>query len=218
VTRANNAAVVSAYGDDLALYASRCRVQLAAAVEAGSERLAAVARMFLVEATLNSGDIAHALELSRASVAEMRCGDWTLARGNSLATFCVACLMANDPEPIPAAALDALRFALPNGVGGWLFDPLSLYAARIGRAEDAAKMLGFADACYAAIEEVRRLQDQWAEGEAVAAIEKAIGVKRLSTLRQAGRELTVEQGEMLARQFLAKANSGCLRTTAGPMA
>ena len=199
--RAVSEGLVAAYGDDPKAAAGHCQAQISLAQQARSQRFAAGARTVLVEATLNSGDLERALELSRKAVAEARTFGTSLPRTNALCTMCAIALAMGNDELARTAAAEALPHVFRNGVAGWLLDQLGLYAARRGSVREAARLLGAADAAYAAIEQVRRMQDRRGAERARALIEAAIP-DEYAGLRAEGAMLEQDEAAALARNVL----------------
>lgn len=199
---ANNAATVAAYDDDPENYARLTRIQEELARQAGSHRLEMVSKDYFLEAALNTGRVQEALQLGRELLTLLGAHDNSLVRAISSANICHAHLLAGDTEAVSAVARQALPIALGSGVAGWLFDPLALYAARLGRHDAAARLLGFADARYAAIEEIRRLHDRRSAAETEALVAKAIGAGELERLRAEGAAMGSDQAAALAAEVL----------------
>jgi tetratricopeptide (TPR) repeat protein len=145
-----DASVVSIYQGDAVGFRRAAGLELALAEQAGADVAAAFARYRLADAAAMAGDVEEAITLGRAVVAEQR----ALVRGSrvhvALQNLCGALLMQGDLESAREAALEAWPHSLQHGSTGYLLDYVALLAARIGRHDEAAQMLGRADAAYAA--------------------------------------------------------------------
>ena len=95
-----------------------------------------------------------------------------------------------------------LREALPNrqqhGVAWYSMDFLALRAALVGRLDDAARLLGYTDACHAANRVQRQVNEARARARVDELLRRSIPGATLQRLMTAGAELDGEAACALA--------------------
>ena len=191
------------YRGDAGAYRDVERRNLALAELAGAGLAAAFARFCLADAASTAGDFEEAVTLGRAVVAEQR----TLVRqsvlDHALTNLCGALLMQGDIESAGAAALEAWPTVRGASIG-WLLDHIALLATRIGRYAEAARILGRAEAWYAA-SRINRLPNEARSAQlARVAIEMTLEASEAERLFAAGEQLTDGQIDALVRSVLAE--------------
>jgi predicted ATPase/DNA-binding winged helix-turn-helix (wHTH) protein len=196
------ATTVAAYSGDLQRFAARIDEQERLAASASFDRLRILSRMQRAELALASGACSRALALGTEAIAAYRAFGSPFGVANCLATYCDSLLLSGRHEEVPEPLLEAILTALPNGVACWSFDSLAVYAATAGRLEEAALALGFADAQYRSIEEIRRPWDRQVERRALEML-AALPAELLAARRTEGARLTDHEAEALARDLLA---------------
>jgi tetratricopeptide (TPR) repeat protein len=192
---------------DAAGYREASRIELALAERAGAERAAAWARLKLADAALMAGDHDEAIELGRLAVAELHELDQPSNLGLALSNLCAALLLSGNDEPAREAAAQALPLTWRSGWGYLVLDSVALLAARDGRAELAAQLLGHVDAWYAAHGDERQPNEALLARRAAEAIEAVVGARQAATLRAAGSALTEAEAEALAGAVLRRADA-----------
>jgi hypothetical protein len=193
--------VVAVYGGDLEGFRECIEAQERLAAQAGFDRMKALSGMQRAEWALAAGAYAEALVLGEKAIAGYRALGSPFGLANSLATYCDAHLLSGSGDRIPALLLEAIVTALPNGLACWSFDALALYAAQGGRASEAALALGFADARYRDIEEIRRPWDRQVERRALELLAD-LPPADLAARRAEGARLAADEAETLARNVL----------------
>jgi hypothetical protein len=205
IARHYHGSTVAAFGHDMALFASRIRSLEAAALAIGGARYIALASMQRAAHALSVGDVASALALAPAALRNTAGLGNPLGFANARLKYSIALLLADRDEEARGLMCECLPVARLSGVLGWACDPLALYAARQGRASEAARLVGFADACYAAIEEIRRPIDERVAALAMDLAASMIGGEAARDSRDAGKRLPVADGFALAQLGAAAA-------------
>ncbi len=196
---------VAIYRKDAAAYREASRRELALAEEGGHDRAAAWAKIKLADAALMAGDRAEAIALGQAAVTELGALDQPANLGLALSNLCAAYLLADDVAAARAAAKRALPLMWQNDWGFLLLDQLALVAARTGRCDGAAQILGFTDAWLAGSQERRQPNEAQLAQLAADAIDAALGQDEHARLRAHGAAMTKVDAEALARAVLAGA-------------
>ncbi len=187
---------------DAAGYRAASRTELDLAEQAGADRAAAWARLKLADAALMANDLAEAIDLGRRAVRQLRALDQPSNLGLALSNLCAALLLEGQRPAALAAAAEALPLMWRNGWGYLLLDSLALLAARGGRATDAALLLGFVDAWYAAHDDMRQPNEARLADLARASATAELGGARVATLLHEGTLLSEAQAEALAGRGL----------------
>jgi len=191
------------YRKDAAGYREASRRELALAEEAGAERAAAWARLKLADAALMAGDTQEAIALGTGAVAQLDALDQPSNLGLALSNLCAAFLLAYDLPAAHHAALRAFPLMWQNEWGYLLLDQIALIAARSGRCQMSATILGFTDAWYAVNNEPRQPNEAEMARLATEAVISTIGVDGMtdSVPKEPADEGT---GEVLLQAVLAQ--------------
>lgn len=191
------------YRKDAIAYRKASRRELAFAEEAGADRAAAWARLKLADAALMAGDRDEAIALGSAAVTELDALDQPSNLGLALSNLCSAFLFVDDLCAAHKAAVRALPLMWQNEWGFLVLDQLALIAARKGRFETSARILGFTDGWYAANKEPRQPNEAELAQRASDLINAALGEDEHARLRAEGAGMTKARAEALARAMLA---------------
>lgn len=178
------------------------RMELDMAEQANADRAAAWARLKLADAALMADDLQEAIELGRSAVIQLRQLDQPSNLGLALSNLCAALLLNGQRAEALAAAAQALPLMWDNGWGYLLLDSLALLAVQDGRANDAALLLGYVDAWYAAHADERQPNEARLAEQARSAAEAVLGAQPLAQMRNAGARLTDAQAESVAARGL----------------
>jgi len=149
-------------------------------------------------------DLREAIELGLEAVDGLRRLDQPSNLGLALSNLCAALLLDRQHDAAKAAALEALPLMWNNGWGYLLLDSIALSSAQEGRCADAALLLGFVDAWYAAHVDERQPNEATLMRSTAALVKAALGHREADRLRTEGRDLSNAQAEALARNALAK--------------
>ena len=183
-------------------YRQRCLAALALAQEAGDARRVARTRLNLADQALLAGDVDYAIETGRQVVAELCELDQPAALGWALSNLCAAYLVARDS----ASAIDAARRALPlmwdNGWGVDLLNHVALIATQQGRHRIAARLLGYADAEYAANGDRALVNEARLAEVAKANTVEVLGVAEVEQNRALGAHMSQDKAWVLAQSVL----------------
>ena len=190
------------YRGDAVAYREASRRELALAEEAGADRAAAWARLKLADAALMAGDCEEAIALGEKAVAELDALDQPSNLGLALSNLCAALLLAGNLPAAHKAAHRALPLMWQNEWGFLVLDQLALIAARTGRCETSALILGFADAWYAGNEEPRQPNEAALARLAADLINSTLGADEHARLRAEGTRMTKARAEALAHAML----------------
>jgi hypothetical protein len=136
-----------------------------------------------------AGDCADAIALGERAVAELRQLDQPSNLGLALSNLCAALLLCGQPERARASAAEAWPLMSRSGWSYLLVDSLALLAAGQGRPVDAARLLGVADAWYAAHQEERQPNEAALERRSASALDAALGPAVHAAERAGGRGL-----------------------------
>ena len=191
------------YRKDAAGYREASRRELALAEEAGAERAAAWARLKLADAALMAGDTQEAIALGTRAVAQLDALDQPSNLGLALSNLCAAHLLAHDLRAAHEAARQAFPLMWRNEWGYLLLDQIALIAARSGRPETSATILGFTDAWYAANHEPRQPNEAEMARLAAEAVVSTLGREEHDRLRAEGATLAKVQAQLLLQATLA---------------
>ena len=192
------------YRKDAAAYRESLRETMRLAEEVGADALVAVCRRSLADAALMAGDVAEAIALGRAAVADPRVRDKPRSLAIALSNLSAALLMAGELPSARQTAAQGLPLAWPTGIVHYFLDHVALYAARTGQAARAAQLIGFASRLYTASQEPRQPNEARSMEQAEAVVASALDADEHARLRTAGEALTDEQAEALARTVLAE--------------
>jgi len=149
-----------------------------------------------------AGDVLAAIALGQSAVAEIRPLDLPVRLAWALANLCAAHLMAGELAPACVAAVEAWPLMWQNESGADLLNHVALIAARMEKAAVAAKLLGFADAAYAANQDRPQPNEARLAALAAEAIDAALGPGEAAGLRARGAKLSADEAESLAREVL----------------
>ena len=149
-----------------------------------------------------AGDVSEAVALGRAAVADPRVRDRPRSLGVALSNLNAALLMADELVAARQAATEALPLAWQAGIVHYFCDHVALYAARTGRAAQAAQLVGFANRIYAAGKEPRQPNEARSIGQAEASAASILGAGEYGRMRAAGEAMSDEEAQALARTVL----------------
>ena len=189
-------ALAAAFGNDPRELDRRASRMEPLAAEVGAMGTLQMVKLFRAEAALNLDDPEAAIHWIEAEIPS--CSPDMLGHSAGTALVCQSLIRLGRDRDAAALVVPALGYAQRNGVGGWFLDCVAVLAARAGRPADAALLLGCADSCYLAVEEVRRLQDRRCETEAAAGADAALGSPQSAALRLEGRRYPHERAQALA--------------------
>jgi predicted ATPase len=199
--RALAEAGLAIFRGDPAAYRLASQRELALAKEAGADCIAAWARIKLADSALMAGDCDEAIALSRSVAPLLEALDQPSALGSALSILCSALLLAGD---LAGAHSTGQRFfPLSWRDEEYQFDNLALLAARTGRPEISARVLGFTDAWYMANQERRQATAQHLSSLAAEAAGVALGENEQMRIRDAGAAMTAAEAERLLKSLLA---------------
>ncbi len=196
---------ISNYRGDAATYRSMCRACLALAEQAGAERRVAILSSNLGDAVLMAGELDEAIALLTRAEAELRALDQSQSRGVALCNLACALLMKGDLPAARMALVTALPLMRAHPSGGVIFNHVALVAGRTGQPAQAAQLLGFADAWYASIQDVRQPNEAHLAELVTRAIDTAMEPAEQAELRASGGQFTLPEAESQARRVLAQA-------------
>ena len=188
---------------DLTRYRERGLAVLALAQQAGSVNGAAWARLDLADHALMAGEVADAIALGQAAVTELRALSLPARLAWALANLCAAHLTADELAPAHAAAVEAWPLMWQNDWGTEMLNHVALMAACTGRLVVAGKLLGFADAAYAANQDCAQSNEARLAALAASKMDAALGPGEQGALRAQGAKLSAVEAEVLGRNFLA---------------
>jgi len=200
---ASAAAGVAIHRGDAAAYRRASRAELDLAERAGAERAAAWARLKLADAALMASDHAEAIELGQLAADELRALDQPSNLGLALTNLCEALLLVDENERALAAAAEALPLMWHSGWAYLLLDAIALLAQRRGRPADAARVLGYASAWYAAHGDQRQPNEAEVARLAQQSLESTLGAPRCEGLQREGAGLSDAQARALAVELVA---------------
>ena len=200
---AANVAGVAIYRKDAVAYRQASRRELAFAVEAGADRAAAWARLKLADAALMAGDRDEAIALGMEAVTELDALDQPSNLGLALSNLCAAYLLADRLSEARSAAVRAFPLMWQNEWGYLVLDQMALLAARSGHCEASARILGFADAWYAANKEPRQPNEAAMSRLAADLIDSVLGADQHARLRAEGTGMAKGRAETLVLAMLA---------------
>jgi len=159
-------ATVAAYGDAPGRFSLLVDDEERLARQAGSLRFLGNAKLYRAEAALNLGRPRDALRIAERILGALAGREDSLGHSIASAIRCHALVALGHDADAVDAARGALAFGGPNGRAAWFLDVLALASARRDRSRESAALLGFADAHYREIDEVRRAQDRRCADEA----------------------------------------------------
>jgi predicted ATPase/DNA-binding winged helix-turn-helix (wHTH) protein len=203
---AESAMIVWALRGDLTGYRERAQAVLAFAQRAGAMSAVVWARLNLADYALRAGDVGEAIASYEAALAEVQALKWPNMVGHCLSRLCAGWLIAGELVPARAAAVRALPLMPLMRECGWLaclLNHVALLAARLRRPATAARLLGFAEATYAARRTVPLPIEAHVVILATAAVDAALGSSEHALLRAQGANLSASEAEALAREALA---------------
>ncbi|HKU84963.1 MAG TPA: winged helix-turn-helix domain-containing protein [Casimicrobiaceae bacterium] len=192
------------YRKDATAYRESLRETMRLAEEVGAEALVSVCRRSLADAALMAGDVAEAIALGRAAIADPRVRDRPRSLAVALSNLNAALLMAGEWEAARQAAVEVLPLAWQAGIVHYFFDHVALYAARTGHGAQAAQLLGFANRIYVAGKEPRQPNEARSAEQAEAAAMSILGADAYDRMRSAGEAMKDDQAQAIARAVLAE--------------
>lgn len=199
---ASAAAGVAIHRGDAAGYRAASRTELALAERAGAERAAAWARLKLADAALMAGEHAEAIALGEHAADELRALDQPSNLGLALTNLCEALLLDGRPGRARAAAREALPLMWHSGWSYLLLDSVAALALERARPADAARVLGQADAWYAAHADQRQPNEARIEQRTRQALDAALGAAQRLALGAEGAALGDAAARALAAELL----------------
>jgi DNA-binding winged helix-turn-helix (wHTH) protein len=159
-------ATVAAYDDGPGSFSLLVDDEERLARQAGSSRFLGNVNLYRAEAALNLARPRDALRIAERILGALVGRESSLGHSIASAIRCQALVALDHGADAASAAREALAFARPNGRAAWFLDILALASARRGRERESAALLGFADAHYREIHEIRRAQDRRCADEA----------------------------------------------------
>ena len=201
-------ALAHAYRSDWPACAECYEEAVFLAQRAGATRMVAAFRADLAEAQLMAGDFAAAIESGKEAIAQLRAFDQPFNLEGALCVLCGALVMADDLPSARSILAQAFPFVEDSGMQGAPFDHAALLATRSGRHADAARILGFADACYAREAERREPNEERSATLAALGITTALGSDAAAKHRAAGIRMTRRQADAVVRSVLEPASGG----------
>jgi len=156
----------------------------------------------LADAALMAGQVAEAIALGEAAVAQLGDLDQPSHRGLALTNLAEA-LVADGQE---ARARETIAEALPlmwtNGWGHLPLDTLAALAAAAGDRQTSARLLGYVDAYYSGNREIRQLNEARLATRTVVLLDAMCGATGYAHWRDEGTRLTRDQARALAEAWL----------------
>lgn len=167
-------------------------------VLAGAERSAFVAAANLVSVSMEMGDFARAISDGRSLVARLRSTSHSALLAHMQFVLAAALVECGELDEALAAARDAAPVLRDEDMLCCLFDHLALRAGLMGRAADAALLLGHAEAVYRKFERPREPIERRAVDRLDAVLAAALPDTDIVRLKREGALLTEEQAIRLA--------------------
>lgn len=198
---------------DLALYltdaetieAARTGLQRARTLTeaTGDERRLLRVRFRMAEAATAAGRWPEAIGEGRIVVMQLLHQNRPLTLGMACANLCAAQALSGDDEAARSSASQSWPLLQPNAYAGVLCNHLALLAARAGQADNAALLLGHADAWYAANQSPKRQAVEQRLLHAVWPMIDAALVGCAATRREAGARLGAAEADLLVQRVLS---------------
>ena len=154
----------------------------------------------------NAGDVDAAIEYTVAAIDclhryPLRGSHLAVSLGNLTGLY----LRAGRVDDALRTACDALPLVDEAGMAFWFYDHLAALAAELGADENAALLLGHADASYTSQNDYRQPTEQHAYAHAMQLLRERMPARQLQRLLRAGRAMSAAQAHAKARQWLAAA-------------
>jgi predicted ATPase/transcriptional regulator with XRE-family HTH domain len=172
--------------------------------DSGAERSAANVAINLAELEFRAGDVPAALRLANEALAVNRAANFTLMVAHDLsnaAAYLIALERYDEARSHAREALMIAQGAYIEVVVAWTFQHLAAVAALRPSADDAgadsrdraARLLGYVDARFTALEAVLEFTERQEYDKACAALHDAFGSEECAALMNEGRAWTEDQ-------------------------
>jgi predicted ATPase len=175
------------------------------AVAANAQSLLTIVSLNLVEVDLQLGDAHDAVLVGEQLVCALRERGSLLHLALALCNSCAAKVQTGDDAGARAAGVEALSLLREEGLNIWLFDHFALLLHRHGRHEDAACLLGHADAARMKSGKARTPLESKVRDEVHSGVRAALGEQCWARWQSKGARLDAGQAEALASQAIAAA-------------
>ena len=159
----------------------------------GAERFRGVVAGNLIELSIQCGDLDRAVAEARRVARQLMDTSHSDARGFVLGLLTAALTARGDFDGALEAGRDAASLLRDSGALFWLFDHLALRAALTGRAEDAARIAGYADTVHETFGGPREPMGRRAVDRLNALLKDTISAPEISEFRRTGAQMTEEQ-------------------------
>jgi len=196
----NCASSLAHWRGDIAQCLADTRAALELAQAAGDALGTLRHRLNLANVLLLAGDAAASIALGAALVADLDRTDAPALLAMALGNLCAAQLRTGDLAGAQVSAARSLSPSWLHGQAGFLLDHVVLVAARLGQCRDAARLLGFADAWYAAQRHEREANELQSVREATEIAVAALGNDEFA--RELAVGATMDEAQALAREVL----------------
>jgi hypothetical protein len=191
---------------DTAGYARNVREILALAEQGGLENSVAMMQAESVDLALLEGDAERAVEMGHKAMASLHRLGMTNMWGMTATYVCSALALCGQLQEARANAGKALPLLRSLDVEGLLFVHLAVYCARADRLPEAARLVGCAQAWYAANHNAPDSTIEWLFGLAQADVEASLGGAEFERLRSQGAAMPAAQAAALLQAVIGKAD------------
>jgi hypothetical protein len=164
----------------------------------GAERVAFVVAANLMECSLQEGDIDGTIAAGRDLAGRLRDRFHSDLLGFVLGLLAGALTASGDLEAALATARQAVPLLRDEGLLFAQFDHLALRAALAGHVQDAARIIGYADAIHIAFGRPREPIEECAARRVSAVLTSTLSDGEIDLLKTEGKLLTEEQAVALA--------------------
>jgi hypothetical protein len=190
-------------GGDMALLGARLDDQERAAVQVHSFRTSVVSSWQRVAWAVGIGDLRLAIELGLVAIQKADAFGSPGAKAAARSSYVASALLSGPFAGAPAMLRECLAHGAREGFVGHILDTCALYAVRTNHAEHAARMLGCADAAFAAVPSLRGALELKVVATFIAQTTHSLGMQELARLRAEGSRCTAAQTLALAEALLA---------------
>ncbi len=168
--------------------------------DAGAERDALETLDGLADAIWTLGDLDTALAIFHQTVGQLRTSRWAtqLALGKALSNLVGVLTERGDVQEALAAAQESVSLLLDGGYAWINMDHLALRAGLAGKIQNAARLVGFADATCAAKRWIRQPNEARARGRLQALLDEKLSPDELEQLLTEGAKMNEEEACRLA--------------------
>lgn len=164
----------------------------------GADRLALSERVNNLDMAVQMGRLDQAVQEARAVAEAAGASSSRYTLGNLLGNLAGALTMRGDLDEAADLARKAAPLLQEGGMLFWLFDYLVLHAALSGRHDDAAALLGHADASYHLAGQERQPNEEAARSRALSLMASQLGRSDIERTGRYGAALSAEQALRLA--------------------